>query len=203
MHDLLSVVAKGMVLYTSTNIDDMFILIGFLSEPRVRIRSVAVGQFLGIGVLYVSSVVGSVASLVVPPAVIGLLGLIPIVVGVKKWLGLHPARVSGFPLATESTIFGGRSNVWTVVVATVVNGGDNMSIYIPFFATRSGYNIAVIGGVFACMTGVWLLFAHWLIRHRAIGAPMREYANRLGPYVLIMLGVFILYDSGTFVHIRK
>ena len=55
-----------------------------------------------------------------------------------------------------------------------------------------------IGGVFAAMTLVWLAVARWLVNHRTIGVPIRRYGGRALPFVLIALGLYILYDTGTF-----
>jgi cadmium resistance protein CadD (predicted permease) len=69
---------------------------------------------------------------------------------------------------------------------------------LPSGRTGSGYDIAVIGGVFAAMTFVWLAVARWLVTHRTIGVPIRRYGGRVLPFVLIALGLYILYDTGTF-----
>jgi len=52
------------------------------------------------------------------------------------------------------------------------------------------------------MTLVWLVLARWLVYHRMLGAPIRRYGGRVVPFVLIALGFFILYDSGTFLLFR-
>ena len=92
---------------------------------------------------------------------------------------------------------GGRGNALAVAAVTIANGGDNISIYTPLFATRPALDIAVIGLVFAVMTAVWLGVAHWLTSHRTIGAPIRRYGQRVVPFVLIALGVLILHEAGT------
>ena len=85
---------------------------------------------------------------------------------------------------------------------TLANGGDNISIYTPLFAAHSGYDIAVIGVVFALMTLVWLWAAHWLTHHRTLGAPIRRYGHRVVPFVLIAIGILILHEAGTFELLR-
>jgi cadmium resistance protein CadD (predicted permease) len=83
-------------------------------------------------------------------------------------------------------------------LCTIAGGGDNLSIYIPVFSTRSGTGLAVIGGVFAVMTMVWLAAAHWLTTHRTLGVPIRRYGHRIVPFVLVGLGCYILYAAGSF-----
>jgi cadmium resistance protein CadD (predicted permease) len=45
---------------------------------------VVLGQFIGIGVLVAIGVLGSLIALVIPIYVIGLLGLVPIAIGIKN-----------------------------------------------------------------------------------------------------------------------
>jgi cadmium resistance protein CadD (predicted permease) len=56
--------------------------------------------------------------------------------------------------------------------------------------------LPVVGLVFALMTGAWCVAAFWLVKHRALRAPLRGYANRVVPFVLIGLGFLILIKSG-------
>jgi cadmium resistance protein CadD (predicted permease) len=88
-------------------------------------------------------------------------------------------------------------NILTVAIATLANGGDNLSIYTPLFATRSAVEIAAIGLVFALMTALWCVVGHWLVHHPALGAPIRRYGQRAVPFILIGLGALILYRAGT------
>lgn len=97
----------------------------------------------------------------------------------------------------------GPGNVAMVAAVTIANGGDNISIYTPLFATRTGPDIAVIGLVFATMTALWLLIAFRLISHPMLGAPIRRYGHRIVPVVLIGLGVLILSEAGTFQLLRN
>jgi len=61
----------------------------------------------------------------------------------------------------------------------------------------------LIGVVFAIMTPMWVGAAHWLIRHRTFGAPIRRYGHRVVPWVLIALGILILYEAGTVELLRR
>src|SRR5271154_4636522 len=56
-------VSQAVVLFISTDLDDVFVLLGFFADPRFRIRQIVAGQFIGIAALYALSVVGSLVSL--------------------------------------------------------------------------------------------------------------------------------------------
>lgn len=182
-------------LFVTTNLDDLFILLAFFSAPKFRPRQVALGQMLGIATLYAVSVAASLLALVISPVYTGFLGLLPIGIGIKKILELRSCGESDDDdQATEKR---SRWNVLTVAAVTISDGGDNLSVYIPVFATRSHGEVAAIGVVFALMTLVWLRAAFWLTSHRTLGAPIRRYGHRVVPFVLVGLGCYILYAAGT------
>ena len=161
------------------------------------------GQLAGLGALYAAAVVLSLVALVIPPAWIGLLGLLPIAIGLKELWELRQPDEPEDDEAAGSSGTRGRGNVLTVAAMTVANGGDNLSIYTPVFATRSGLDVSLIGLVFAAMTLAWVGAAFWLKRHRTLGAPIRRYGDRVTPIVLIGLGAWILHEAGSVALVRS
>src|SRR5262249_34733644 len=74
----------ALTLFVATNIDDVFVLIGFFADRRFAARDIVVGQYLGVGLLVLVSVVAGSISLVIPQRIVGLLGLAPVAVGILK-----------------------------------------------------------------------------------------------------------------------
>jgi cadmium resistance protein CadD (predicted permease) len=200
MQSFLALSGIAAVLFAWTNVDDLFVLLGFFSDPGFRARHVVIGQYAGITVLYGVSVLASLLSIVVPPAYIGLLGLAPIFMGFTKlyslWRGAE-ASGDGRDAHANGSARAGR-NILTVAMATVANSGDNISVYTPLFARRSALEVAVAGLVFAVMTALWCLLGHWLVHNPVLGAPIRRFGQRTVPFVLIGFGILILYEAGTF-----
>jgi cadmium resistance protein CadD (predicted permease) len=188
----------AVVLFVTTNIDDVFVLLAFLADPRMRPAQVAFGQALGIALLYGASVVVSLLSLVIAPAYIGLLGLAPIAIGMKKAWDLRKATDDDANASAGDAALTLRGGALPVAAVTIANGGDNIGAYAPLFATYTGVQIAIVGVVFAVMTAVWVALAYFLINHPLLGRPIRHFGNLLAPWVLIALGCFILYDAGSF-----
>lgn len=183
------------VLFATTNVDDIFVLLGFFADRQFKARQVIAGQYLGIGALFGVSVVASLVSLVVAPAYVGLLGLVPVGLGLKK---LWDLRKGDEGEDAPDSVSAGRGKVLAIALVTIANGGDNISVYTPIFATYSGGVLALVGAVFAVMTAVWLGFAYWLTNHRTFGEPIRRYGHRLMPFVLITLGIYILFHAKSF-----
>ena len=188
----------AVVVFASTNIDDVFVLLGFFADPKFRARDVVIGQYAGIGALYGASVVASLVSLVVPMQYIGLLGVAPIIIGARQLRGLVRGQEETEEELERHPNAGMHGRILSVAAVTIANGGDNIGIYTPLFATRSDVDIAVIGVVFAVLTAAWCLAARWMVEHPFLGAPIRRYGHRVVPFVLIGLGVLVLYEAGSF-----
>ena len=192
MLELMRQVVMDIVVFAATNLDDLLVLVALFSSAGFRGREVAVGQFLGIGALVLVSAVAALIALVIPGAYIRLLGLVPIFLGLRRLL-TSPGPDEEAALRPRG---GGVRRVLSVAAVTIANGGDNLSVYTPFFAVRDGLWIALAVVVFAAMTATWLILARWLVRHSALGRLLRKYEHRLLPGVFILLGVFILSGAG-------
>lgn len=182
------------IVFAATDIDDLFLLIAFFSNRQFRARQVVAGQFLGIGCLVALSLAAALLARAIPDAYIGLLGLAPIAIGIRE---LWEAD-SGDEEPHVSSGRSARGKVLSVAAVTLANGGDNIGVYAPLFATHAGWEIALMIAIFAGMTFVWCAGAYWLVRHPTLGSPIRRYGRGLLPFVLIALGLYILFEAGTF-----
>jgi len=194
MESLPALLGLAIVLFVSTNVDDLVVLVALFAQPRFRVRDVVAGQYAGLTVLFVVSAAGALLSLVIADAYLGLLGIFPILIGVRKIVALrhdHGAtdQSAGLGKATGS--------VADVALVTIANGGDNIGVYMPSFAVHSASQIAIIAVVFVAMTALWCMFAHWMVNRPRLGAPLRHYGHIFAPIVLIGLGILIIHHAGT------
>lgn len=185
----------AITLFAATDIDDLFVLISFFADRKFRAYQIVAGQYLGFAALVAISLVLSLVSLVIAPAYVGLLGFLPIMIGLKK---LHDAWRGDDDDDEVEVAAAGLGNVFAVAAVTIANGGDNIGIYTPIFATGTKSEIAVIVAVFAIMIAIWLAFSHWLVNHPALGAPIRRYGHWLVPVALVAIGLSILLKAGSF-----
>jgi cadmium resistance protein CadD (predicted permease) len=172
--------------FISTNIDDLFLLVGFLSDRSFSRGHIFAGQILGMAAIVAISLAAAWAALAISPGRVGLLGLAPIVIGVGKLLRRGKSDEEGQPTA---------AGILQVAAVTVVNGGDNIAAFTPIFATQGSREMIATLAIFAVLTLVWCFVALWLVRHTALGRPLRRYGHVLLPFILIGLGVLILYRS--------
>lgn len=202
---------KGTTAFIATNLDDLIILMLFFSQvsPNFRNYHIISGQYLGFSLLLLASLPGFLGGLVIPEQWIGLLGFLPLAIGVKLLLQPEAAEAEvqtvseKFDQASASSKLTARvtqflsPQVCKVAAVTVANGGDNISIYIPLFASSNPLEMGVILLVFLGMIAVWCFIAAKLVRHRSIAAFLSEYGERIIPLVFICLGLGILFESGT------
>ena len=163
MADFPSLIAIGIAGFAATNIDDIFLLIMFFSNSPTKFpaKQVVMGQYIGIGLLVAISALGLFFSMAVPTYIIGLLGMVPIAIGIRKLLALFTKKKeSNSYHAVEDRK---KSNLAFAAVASVTfsNGGDNIGVYTPLFAKYNTISeITVLTVVFMAMTGLWCVAAY-------------------------------------------
>ncbi len=200
----------GVTSFAATNIDDIAILMLFFAQVNVtfRPRHIVLGQYLGFTALIAASLPGFFGGLIVPKAIIGLLGLVPIAIGINNLVKRENDRdevqaVSGefnresnSPISKLANLF--NAQTLNVAAVTIANGGDNIGIYLPLFASSDLPSLMVILAVFFVLVGVWCYAAYRLTRRIAIAKILTRYTQAIVPFILIGLGIFILIESGTY-----
>ncbi len=178
---------KGLIAFIATNIDDLLLLILFLSldGDKSKRRDILIGQYLGFIVIIALSMVGSLSRFILPLAWIGLLGLVPIATGLRK--------VQGRQMLTAMDT---SSSILTITFLTLGDGMDNMSTYTPLFASETALHICALIVVFLIFLAIWYYVASALARIAMVIALGRR-MNQVFPYVLILLGILIMNESGT------
>jgi cadmium resistance protein CadD (predicted permease) len=80
---------------------------------------------------------------------------------------------------------------------TIANGGDNIGIYIPLFASSSPPHLAIILTVFFILVALWCYLAWVLTRQKILAQFLNRYGTTLVSYVLIALGIYIIIENLT------
>ena len=133
-------IIAGITSFAATNIDDIVILMLFFSQVNAtfRPRHIVIGQYLGFTALIVASLPGFFGGLIVPKAIIGLLGLVPIAIGIKQLVNREDEENEVQTVSDEfnSSLLSKLTNlfnpqIFNVAAVTIANGGDNIGIYLP------------------------------------------------------------------------
>ncbi|MEH1769614.1 cadmium resistance transporter [Nostoc sp.] len=204
--------SEGIIAFIATNIDDMIILLIFFSQVdgNFRRRHILLGQYLGFTAIIIASLPGFFGGLVIQREWIGLLGLLPIGIGIHHLVYKEEDTIT---VQTVSSDFNQPTSTnpvlsfilsvlhrqtYKVAAVTIANGGDNISVYVPLFAGHNLASLGVIISVFFIMVGIWCAIAYSLSRQPTIADLFNRYGQAVVPFVLIGLGLLIMYERGTF-----
>lgn len=128
---------------------------------------------------------------------IGLLGLIPLYLGIRY-------LVKGEEEAEEDEIIDqlnarpSNQMFWTVALITIASGGDNLGIYIPYFASIELGQIITAIILFAIFTVGLCWLSQRLARLSFLEETLEKYERIIVPVVFIGLGIYILWENQTF-----
>jgi cadmium resistance protein CadD (predicted permease) len=81
MDELVSILAIAIAAFASTNIDDLLLLSSLFVDAEFQTLSVIVGQFLGMSLLVLISILAALFTITIPREWIGLLGFAPLFLG--------------------------------------------------------------------------------------------------------------------------
>ncbi|SCL69093.1 cadmium resistance transporter [Micromonospora peucetia] len=194
MIDLLGTAAGAAVVFAATDIDDIVILTLFFVAARTtgrpRTWQIVAGQYLGIGALVLASAVVAAGLLVVPEPWTGLLGLLPVALGVRALLDRD---TDDAPAVVGSTL--------GVAGVTIANGADNIAVYVPVFRALGPADSAVFLLVFVVLIALWCAAGAWLGGHPRVVRLVGRVGHRLVPAIFIAIGVVILATSGVLPHL--
>jgi cadmium resistance protein CadD (predicted permease) len=196
--DFPGLVGVGVAAFVSTNIDDLFILMIFFATPRFSFYQIVLGQYVGMGSLIGVSLAGSLITLVLPRNLIGLIGLFPIVIGVKELLESH---TKGYEKDDEKLanklLQSKKIRLHFLTIAVIAfSGGEEIGIYTTLFAIYNEVGaIIILISVVMTLTAFWCLLANYLVKHSFPADIFRSIGSRVLPYVLIGLGIYILAEA--------
>ena len=187
--------------YISTSIDYLIVLIilfAQLSQNKQKWHIYA-GQYLGTGLLVGVSLVAAYVVNFVPEAwMVGLLGLIPIYLGIRfAIVGEGEEEEEEEEIIERLEQSKANQLFWTVTLLTIASGGDNLSIYIPYFASLDWTQALVALLVFAIGVIIFCKLSQVLSSIPLISETIEKYTRIIVPLVFIPLGLYIMYESST------
>ena len=173
----MEIILSSVIAFASTNIDDIFILALFFSNKKIKVRDIVIGQYVGITCLVAISFIGSFIGLVIAPQYIGLLGLIPVYLGIKGIISLNKCEDNDEEPDVDQVASQNRHKIFSVAFVTIANGGDNISIYVPLFAAQVISQKLTMILIFLLMTGIWCLLARYVTKHAGVKKILEKPQN--------------------------
>ncbi|BAQ62473.1 cadmium resistance transporter [Geminocystis sp. NIES-3708] len=213
MNQVFIAIITGITAFIATNIDDLVILLilfAQVKEEKITKIHVISGSYWGFIVIILLSLIGFFGGLIISPSWIGLLGILPIIIGIKQLIQPDNETEEVQLVTSEYVNLSNRHpflsfvsqilhpQTYKVAVITFANGGDNIGVYVPLFATNNLMNLMIILLVFFVLKAISCYLAYRLIKNPKIADIITKYGNNIVPYILIGLGFFIFWKNGTF-----
>ncbi|SEG86590.1 Cadmium resistance protein CadD, predicted permease [Thermomonospora echinospora] len=194
----LGIIGQAAGLFAVTNVDDILILALFFAQGaghRGATRSITVGQYLGFAAILAVAVAAAFGATFLPEEAIPYLGLLPLVLGIKG--AVQAWRHRNDTKEDEQAADGGPKPL-EVAAVTFANGGDNIGVYVPVFATAGASGMSVYVMVFLILVAVWVAAGRYFATRPAIAKALSRWGHILLPVVLIGIGLLILTEGGAF-----
>ncbi|MEV0065232.1 cadmium resistance transporter [Amycolatopsis sp. NPDC050768] len=189
----LTVVGQAVGLFAVTNVDDLLVLALFFARgaglPGAT-RAVAIGQYLGFLAILAVAVAAAFGVTFLPAGFVPYLGLLPIALGIRA--AVQAWRHRGDDGETTRP---GRPRTLEVAAVTFANGGDNIGVYVPVFATAGPGGTSVYAVVFLVLVAAWLAAGRHLATRPAVARVLARWGHVVLPAVLIGIGLLILIDG--------
>ncbi|WP_423190239.1 CadD family cadmium resistance transporter [Alkalibacterium sp. f15] len=196
---MIQTIFSAIAVYISTSIDYLFILLIIFSQSHTKkgITHIYWGQYLGTGILVAVSLFAAyVLNLIPQDWIIGFLGLVPIYLGIRAALNGEDEENEEEVVEKISSRESNRL-FWTVALITIASGGDNLGIYIPYFASLSTSEIIIALAVFIPSVSLLCYISYRLAKISFVSETLERYERLIVPIVFIGLGFFIMLENGT------
>ena len=192
-------VITSIILYSGTAVDLLIILMLFFAKRKSRkdIINIYLGQFLGsVSLILLSLLFAFVLDYIPSKEILGLLGLIPIFLGLKVLL---LGDSDGEAIAKEGLRKDNKNLIFLVAMITFAScGADNIGVFVPYFTTLNLANLIVALLTFLVMIYILVFSAQKLAQVPSVGETLEKYSRWFVAVVYLGLGIYILVENNSF-----
>ena len=192
-------VVTSIVLYSGTAVDLLIILMLFFAKRKSRkdIINIYLGQFLGsVSLILLSLLFAFVLNYIPSKEILGLLGLIPIFLGLKVLL---LGDSDGEAIAKDGLRKDNKNLIFLVAMITFAScGADNIGVFVPYFTTLNLANLIVTLLTFLVMIYLLVFSAQKLAQVPSVGETLEKYSRWFIAVVYLGLGMYILIENNSF-----
>lgn len=192
-------VVTSIILYSGTAVDLLIILMLFFAKRKSRkdIINIYLGQFLGsVSLILLSLLFAFVLNYIPSKEILGLLGLIPIFLGLKVLL---LGDSDGEAIAKDGLRKDNKNLIFLVAMITFAScGADNIGVFVPYFITLNLANLIVALLTFLVMIYLLVFSAQKLAQVPSVGEILEKYSRWFIAVVYLGLGIYILIENNSF-----
>ena len=196
-------IVTSIILYSGTAVDLLIILMLFFAKRKSRkdIINIYLGQFLGsVSLILLSLLFAFVLNYIPSKEILGLLGLIPIFLGLKVLL---LGDSDGEAIAKDGLRKDNKNLIFLVAMITFAScGADNIGVFVPYFITLNLANLIVTLLTFLVMIYLLVFSAQKLAQVSSVGEILEKYSRWFIASVYLGLGIYILIENNVFDMLR-
>ncbi len=193
---MIAIIPVAASAYAATNMDNLLLLVGLLARYRKHTASVIAGFFACTLLLVIVGLLIGKAANVVPVQYLGLLGFVPIAIGVIELIQLRRGNAK-VTEANEETVDGSKKVFMTTLSSQLGNGTDTVIVFSILFidSAPSADILAIL--TFAAMAFIFVGFGIYAVRHPALSDRIDRHAHRIMPFILIFVGAYVVANTAT------
>ena len=196
-------IVTSIILYSGTAVDLLIILMLFFAKRKSRkdIINIYLGQFLGsVSLILLSLFFAFVLDYIPSKEILGLLGLIPIFLGLKVLL---LGDSDGEAIAKDGLRKDNKNLIFLVAMITFAScGADNIGVFVPYFTTLNLANLIVALLTFLVMICLLVFSAQKLAQVPSVEETLEKYSRWFIAVVYLGLGMYILIENNSFDMLR-
>ncbi|PNZ70736.1 cadmium transporter [Staphylococcus saprophyticus] len=196
---MIQTIVTAAILYIATALDLLVILLMFFARANTRkeYRDIYIGQYVGsVALIVISLFFAFVLNYVPEKWILGLLGLIPIYLGIK--VAIYGDSDGEERAKKELNEKGLSKLVSTVAIVTIAScGADNIGLFVPYFVTLSVTNLLITLFVFLILIFFLVFTAQKLADIPGVGEIVEKFGRWIIAVIYIALGLFIIIENDT------
>ena len=196
---MIQTIVTAAVLYIVTALDLLVILLMFFARAKTRkeYRDIYIGQYVGsVALIVISLFFAFVLNYVPEKWILGLLGLIPIYLGIK--VAIYGDSDGEERAKKELNEKGLSKLVGTIAIVTIAScGADNIGVFVPYFVTLSVTNLLITLFVFLILIFFLVFTAQKLANIPGVGEIVEKFGRWIMAVIYIALGLFIIIENDT------
>ncbi len=181
--------------FAATNTDNLILLVILMGARPQQRAGHALGFLTSALAVLVLAALAAVVGTQVDPALLGYLGFIPLGLGVYLlWQRLGTSRGEH----SDESMPNGRGSGWLSTTALMFsNSADSLAVFVPLLAESDRDSLLWEVSVFLVMAILWAALAWRIADQPRFARRIEALGERLVPWILILVGVYILLDTAT------
>ena len=192
IEEAFEIAGVALAAFASTNLDNLLLLTVLQGQAHERKLAVFFGYVGAIVAIVAMGLIATQLADALPVDKVGYLGLVPIAMGIYRFVSLRRSNGDGAAVAPGPALGAGA-----VAMLTIANGGDTIAVLLPLFAETAESLIWVLAGTIVGAAVVWFAVSKAVSERAWVRRALPSVERWLVPALLIAVGFYVLLNTAT------